>query len=96
MTQQFHNVAHAVGREDLIALTTELAEAVIAAKDLHPNLDYPAGPTYALIGFPPSIFTPIFVMSRIVGWTAHVMEQLASNRIIRPLSAYNGQPLRKI
>jgi citrate synthase len=67
-----------------------------AQKNLFPNLDFPAGPTYALMGFPESIFTPMFVMSRITGWTAHIIEQLANNRIIRPLSAYNGVPLRKL
>lgn len=96
MTKYFHQVAKLKRREDLIALHQELADAIANAKNLFPNLDYPAGPTYALMGFPESIFTPMFVMSRITGWTAHIMEQLASNRIIRPLSAYNGQKLRKL
>ncbi|HCM84308.1 MAG TPA: bifunctional 2-methylcitrate synthase/citrate synthase [Rhodospirillaceae bacterium] len=96
MTKYFHNVAKLKRREDLIALSDELAAAIAREKNLFPNLDYPAGPTYALMGFPESIFTPMFVMSRITGWTAHVMEQLSDNRIIRPLSAYNGQKPRKL
>jgi len=96
MTHWFHQIARAAGREDLIKLSDELADAIAAQKNLFPNLDYPAGPTYALMGFPESIFTPMFVMSRITGWTAHIMEQLADNRIIRPLSAYNGTALRKV
>lgn len=96
MTDWFHKVARAKGRTDLIELSDNLAAAMAAQKNLFPNLDYPAGPTYALMGFPESIFTPMFVMSRITGWTAHIIEQLANNRIIRPLSAYNGVPLRKI
>lgn len=96
MTKYFHKVAKARHREDLIALSDELATAIAGEKNLFPNLDYPAGPTYALMGFPESIFTPMFVMSRITGWTAHVMEQLADNRIIRPLSAYNGAKIRKL
>ena len=96
MTAWFHKVARTRGREDLVKLSDGLAAAMAAQKNLFPNLDFPAGPSYALMGFPESIFTPMFVMSRITGWTAHVMEQLADNRIIRPLSAYNGVPLRKI
>lgn len=96
MTKYFHKVARQKGREDLIKLSDELAAAIAREKNLFPNLDYPAGPTYALMGFPESIFTPMFVMSRITGWTAHVMEQLADNRIIRPLSAYNGKKIRKL
>ena len=50
-----------------------------------PNLDYPSGPAYHLIGFDTKMFTPLFVMARITGWTAHFMEQLASNALIRPV-----------
>lgn len=96
MTEWFHKVARAEGRGDLIKLSDDLAASIARQKNLFPNLDYPAGPTYALMGFPESIFTPMFVMSRITGWTAHVIEQLADNRIIRPLSAYNGKPIRKL
>lgn len=96
MTDWFHQVARHYGREDLIALTEELAAAIATQKNLFPNLDFPAGPAYALMGFPESIFTPMFVMSRITGWTAHIIEQLGDNRIIRPLSAYNGMPIRKL
>jgi 2-methylcitrate synthase len=60
------------------------------AKGIKPNLDYPTGPTYHLMGFDTDTFTPLFVASRITGWTAHIMEQLDSNSLIRPLSEYNG------
>ena len=73
-----------------------LSRIMIEEKGIHPNLDYPAGPSYYLMGFDIDMFTPIFVMSRITGWTAHVMEQLASNRLVRPLSAYNGVPQRAV
>jgi citrate synthase len=46
------------------------------------------------MGFPIPMFTPLFVMSRITGWTAHVIEQLGNNKLIRPLSAYNGEQQR--
>jgi 2-methylcitrate synthase/citrate synthase II len=73
-----------------------VAETFIIQKNIHPNLDYPAGPAYYLMGFDIDLFTPIFVVSRITGWTAHVMEQLADNRLIRPLSVYNGSKQREI
>ncbi len=63
---------------------------------IQPNLDLPTGPAYHLMGFDVPTFTPIFVMSRITGWTAHVMEQMQANALIRPLSAYNGPPERHV
>jgi len=55
-----------------------------------PNLDFPTGPAYYLMGFDIPIFTPLFVLSRITGWTAHIIEQQNSNSVIRPLSKYVG------
>jgi len=79
-----------------MALYDALETAMVSTKNIKPNLDYPSGPTYNLIGFDTTIFTPLFVAARITGWTAHVMEQLASNSLIRPLSAYNGVDERHI
>ncbi|MCJ7859122.1 bifunctional 2-methylcitrate synthase/citrate synthase [Corynebacterium kalidii] len=61
-----------------------------------PNLDFPAGPTYYMLGIDIPFFTPIFVMARVVGWTAHIVEQNESNALIRPLSAYNGEEQRVV
>jgi citrate synthase len=69
---------------------------MLAEKNIHPNLDFPAGPAYYLMGFDIPIFTPIFVCSRITGWAAHVLEQGADNRLIRPLSHYTGAPERAV
>jgi len=69
---------------------------MIERKNIHPNLDYPTGPTYHLMGFDTDFFTPIFVISRITGWSAHIMEQHASNKLIRPLSKYKGERHRKV
>jgi citrate synthase len=69
---------------------------MVSRKGIKPNLDYPSGPAYDLIGFDTAIFTPLFVASRVTGWTAHVMEQLASNSLIRPLSSYNGPDQRAV
>ena len=69
---------------------------MIDRKDIHPNLDYPTGPTYHLMGFDTDFFTPIFVISRITGWSAHIMEQNTSNKLIRPLAKYKGSKHRQV
>ncbi len=81
---------------DLAALYDTLESEFVSRKGIYPNLDYPSGPSYNLIGFDTPTFTPIFVASRVTGWTAHIMEQAASNALIRPLSAYNGPDERHI
>lgn len=73
-----------------------LESAMFAATKIKPNLDFPTGPAYYLMGFDIPSFTPLFVMSRITGWTAHIMEQAASNALIRPLSEYSGHPQRAL
>ena len=73
-----------------------LERAMGERKGIKPNLDYPSGPAYHLMGFDTATFTPLFVASRITGWTAHIMEQLASNALIRPLSAYDGPAERHL
>lgn len=73
-----------------------LEAEMFAATAIKPNLDFPTGPAYHLMGFDIGCFTPIFVMSRITGWTAHIMEQVASNALIRPLSAYSGREQRTL
>ena len=69
---------------------------MIERKNIHPNVDYPTGPTYHLMGFDTDFFTPIFVISRITGWSAHIMEQHAANKLIRPLASYKGSKHRKV
>ncbi|WP_432245363.1 bifunctional 2-methylcitrate synthase/citrate synthase [Arthrobacter sp. G.S.26] len=88
-------IAH-YGRPELLGLYQGLETAMDEAKAIKPNLDYPAGPTYHLMGFDTQTFTPLFVASRITGWTAHIMEQLESNSLIRPLSEYNGPAERHL
>ena len=73
-----------------------LAEAMNERKNIKPNLDYPSGPAYQLLGFDTEIFTPLFVAARVTGWTAHVMEQRAANSLIRPLSEYSGPDERHV
>ena len=83
-------------RPDLAELYDTLEAAMNERKNIKPNLDYPSGPAYNLIGFDTEMFTPLFVASRITGWTAHIMEQLQSNALIRPLSLYVGVDERHI
>ena len=84
------------GRPDLAALYDTLENAMVSRKGIMPNLDYPSGPAYHLMGFDTEIFTPLFVASRVTGWTAHVMEQLEANALIRPLSVYSGPDERHV
>jgi citrate synthase len=83
-------------RPDLLALYDALEKAMTEKKGILPNLDYPSGPAYNLIGFDTEMFTPLFVASRVTGWTAHIMEQLQSNALIRPLSLYVGPDERHV
>ncbi|MEU9406758.1 bifunctional 2-methylcitrate synthase/citrate synthase [Streptomyces sp. NPDC048281] len=77
-------------------LHAALRHAMITRKGIHPNLDYPAGLAYHLMGFDTPLFTPVFVMSRVTGWTAHITEQLAHNALIRPLASYAGPEQRPV
>ncbi|MFD4394525.1 bifunctional 2-methylcitrate synthase/citrate synthase [Kitasatospora sp. NPDC058478] len=84
------------GTARLAALHAALREAMLEHKSIHPNLDYPAGLAYHLMGFDTPVFTPLFVLSRITGWTAHITEQLAHNSLIRPLARYDGPGQRPV
>jgi citrate synthase len=79
-----------------LQMTQILEETMLKEKGIHPNLDFPTGPAYYLMGFDIDMFTSIFVMSRITGWTAHVMEQLSDNSLVRPLSSYIGREQRAV
>ncbi|WP_341977320.1 bifunctional 2-methylcitrate synthase/citrate synthase [Microbacterium sp. LTA6] len=84
------------GRTDVADLYAALEQEFVARKGIYPNLDYPSGPAYNLIGFDTLTFTPLFVAARVTGWTAHIIEQAGANALIRPLSAYNGVAERHI
>jgi citrate synthase len=74
----------------LYHLSVAVADAVEEMKGLYPNVDYYTAPLLYLLGIPLELFTPVFAVSRIAGWTAHVMEQYEHNRLLRPVSAYVG------
>jgi citrate synthase len=83
-------------RPDVLELYTALEQAMASAKNIKPNLDYPSGPAYHLMGFDTPTFTPLFAAARVTGWTAHFMEQQAHNALIRPLSQYVGPAQRAV
>ncbi len=84
------------GGERWEAISAVLEETMVGRKNIYPNLDFPAGPVYYLMGFEIPFFTPIFVIARVVGWTAHVAEQLSDNRLVRPSGDYIGATPRGV
>ena len=96
MKKYTEKMASFTGQEKWLEIANILEETMVSEKKIYPNLDFPAGPAYYMMGFEIDMFTPIFVMSRITGWCAHIMEQRADNRIIRPLSEYVGSAERDV
>ncbi|RNE49048.1 bifunctional 2-methylcitrate synthase/citrate synthase [Corynebacterium alimapuense] len=79
-----------------VEMYENMAVAMDERTGIKPNLDFPAGPAYYLLGFEVDFFTPLFVLARVAGWTAHIVEQYENNSLIRPLSAYNGSEQREV
>lgn len=96
MKAALQQVAAARDGQRWLDIYERLEQTMRATTGIQPNLDFPTGPAYHLMGFDIPSFTPIFVMSRITGWTAHIIEQAGSNALIRPLSEYSGQPQRAL
>ena len=96
MTKYYYKTAKFYKNEKFPKISKILEQTMIKKKNIFPNLDFPSGPTYYLMGFDVDFFTPIFVMARITGWSAHIIEQLKDNRLIRPLSKYIGSDHRKV
>lgn len=86
--------SHDGGEPDWYAITEAAERTVIEEKGLFPNVDLYSGSVYRYLGVPTELFTPLFAASRVVGWSAHILEQHADNRIIRPSSEYVGSPRR--
>jgi 2-methylcitrate synthase len=96
MKKHFLNVAKIKKDKKLYKIYDILEKVMVKRKGIYPNMDFPSGPTYHLMGYDTDFFTPIFVIARITGWTAHIMEQHAANKLIRPLSKYSGEKHRKV
>jgi len=79
-----------LGDPKWIQMSDRIAELMLQRKDLHANVDFYSATVYYSLGIPTDLFTPIFAIARTSGWTAHILEQLADNRLIRPQSEYTG------
>ncbi len=83
-------LAQAAGDDTYYRMSRRIEETVLAEKGLYPNVDFFAATVYHYLGIPTDLFTPVFSVARMAGWTAHVIEQHADNRLIRPDSEYIG------
>jgi 2-methylcitrate synthase/citrate synthase II len=89
-------LAQETGHDDMERMAETIETIVRQEKKLPPNLDWPSARLYHYLGLPVELYTPLFVISRVTGWSAHVIEQLDNNRLIRPRSRYNGPTRRCI
>ncbi len=80
-----------LGEPKWIQMSERIAEIMLQQKNLNANVDFYSATVYYSLGIPTDLFTPIFAISRTAGWTAHILEQLADNRLIRPQSIYTGK-----
>ena len=83
-------MGEAKGDTRWIDILEKLREVMFREKKLYPNVDYYSGAAYHMMGIPLDLFTPIFAVSRVSGWTGHILEQYANNRLIRPRAEYTG------
>jgi citrate synthase len=79
-----------LGERKWIQMSDRIAEIMLKKKNLHANVDFYSATVYYSLGIPTDLFTPIFAIARTAGWTAHILEQLTDNRLIRPQSQYIG------
>ena len=94
MKQVARAISAATGESKWVEMGESVEATMIREKGIHPNVDFPCGYTYYMMGIPIPLYTPIFVASRIAGWAAHVIEQHGNNRLIRPGHIYTGEDPR--
>ncbi len=94
MKAEGRRVAAATGESRWLRIAEAVEETMLSEKGIFPNVDFPVGWTYYTMGLPIPLYTPIFVASRVAGWSAHVIEQQENNRLIRPSHIYTGPEAR--
>ena len=90
LRQMSRDLGQRAGQPQWFEMSQRIEALVKAEKKLNPNVDFYSASTYYVLGIPIDLFTPIFAVSRVSGWTAHVLEQYANNRLIRPRAEYTG------
>ncbi len=85
------DLGEAAGNTLWYDISKVIEDVMMREKGLNPNVDFYSASTYYVLGIPIDLYTPIFAISRIAGWCAHIMEQLADNKLIRPLAQYMGE-----
>ena len=85
-----------LGEPKWIQMSERIAKIMREQKGLNANVDFYSATVYHSLGIPTDLFTPIFVLSRMTGWCAHVLEQFSDNRLIRPRAEYVGSPDRTV
>jgi citrate synthase len=89
-------LAAEIGDDRWEQIAEPIARAVTAQKNLLPNADWTSARLYHYMNLPTDLYTPIFAMARVAGWSAHIIEQLDHNRLMRPRARYTGPPSRKV
>jgi citrate synthase len=92
LRQMSRDLGKRAGNTAWFDMSQRIEALVKGEKKLNPNVDFYSASTYYTLGIPIDLYTPIFAVSRMSGWTAHVLEQYANNRLIRPRAEYNGPP----
>ncbi len=83
-------LARETGNMELETIADTIEQIMAAEKKLYPNVDWPTARLYHYLGLPVDLYTPLFTISRVTGWSAHIIEQLGNNRLIRPSAKYIG------
>lgn len=96
LERELRKLADKLGQTKWMDIYDAIKDPMVNEKKIYPNVDYPCGLTYFLLGLPIDLYTPLFVASRVTGWCAHIIEQLGDNRIYRPLSIYVGEKVRPV
>ena len=93
LKQLSEEIGRRTGHLSLYETSRDIENTVKELKGLNANVDFYSASTYYSLGIPIDLFTPIFAVSRMSGWTAHILEQYRNNRLIRPRADYIGEPV---